>query len=43
VVVARDVAHEHTDLAVVNLPPVATPLALDPICVKLRRAGYGSL
>src|SRR5262252_1756392 len=30
VIVARDVAHEHTDLAIVDLPPVATPLALDP-------------
>jgi len=27
-VVVRDVAHEHADLAVVNLAPVATPLAL---------------
>ena len=29
-VVARDVAHEHPDLAVVNLAPVAAPLALHP-------------
>ena len=29
VLVARDVAHEHADLAVVNLTSVATPLALD--------------
>jgi hypothetical protein len=28
-VVARDVAHEHADLAVVNLAPVATPLPFD--------------
>src|SRR5260370_10023919 len=28
-VVTRDVAHEHADLAVVHLAPVATPLALD--------------
>ena len=26
----RDVAHEDTDLALVDLPPVATPLALHP-------------
>src|SRR5262245_40390067 len=37
-VVFRDIAHEHTDLAVVDLPPVATPLALDPnrVCAALR-------
>src|SRR5215510_3103966 len=38
VIVARDVAHEHTDLAIVDLPPVATPLALDPDRV---RAAFG--
>src|SRR5215831_11244359 len=27
-VVARDILHEHADLAVVDLAPVATPLAL---------------
>src|SRR2546425_3527334 len=30
VVVAGDVAHEHTHLAVVDLPPMATPLAFHP-------------
>jgi len=30
VVVAGDVAHAHTDLAVVDLPPMATPLAFHP-------------
>ena len=29
-VVARDVPHEHAHLAVVDLAPVATPLALHP-------------
>src|SRR5215471_3768804 len=29
-VMVRDVAHEDPDLAVVDLPPVATPLALHP-------------
>src|SRR5262249_3266741 len=29
-VMVRDVAHEDADLAVVDLPPVATPLALHP-------------
>src|SRR5215471_2475899 len=29
VIVARDVAHEHADLAVVDLPSVAAPLTLD--------------
>src|SRR5207253_5916893 len=29
-VVAGDVAHAHTALAVVDLPPMATPLALHP-------------
>ena len=28
--VATDVAHEDTDLAIVDLTPVATPLALHP-------------
>src|SRR5262249_28783012 len=37
-VVVRDVAHEHADLAVVNLAPVATPLALDAHRV---RAAFG--
>src|SRR5215471_14404752 len=29
-IMVRDVAHEDPDLAVVDLPPVATPLALHP-------------
>ena len=29
-VMVRDIAHEDPDLAVVDLPPVATPLALHP-------------
>jgi hypothetical protein len=33
-VVARDVPHEDADLAVVDLPPVATPLALHPDRVR---------
>jgi hypothetical protein len=33
-VVVRDVAHADTDLAVVDLPPVATPLALHPHGVR---------
>src|SRR5256886_8355743 len=37
-VVVRDVAHEHADLAVVNFAPVATPLALDAHRV---RAAFG--
>ena len=32
--VAADVAHKHTDLAGVDLAPVATPLALDPHRVR---------
>ena len=37
-VVTRDVAHEHADLAVVNLAPVATPLPFDAHRV---RAAFG--
>src|SRR5262249_36096678 len=37
-VVVRDVSHEHADLAIIDLPPVATPLALDPDRV---RAAFG--
>ena len=37
-VVLTDVAHEDADLAVVDLAPVATPLALDPDRV---RAAFG--
>src|SRR2546425_11566581 len=33
-VVFRDIAHEHTDLAGVDLASVATPLALDPDRVR---------
>ena len=33
-VVTRDVPHEDADLTVVDLPPVATPLALDPHRVR---------
>src|SRR4029450_4261313 len=37
-VVARDVAHDHTDLAGIDLAPVAAPLALDAYRM---RAAFG--
>src|SRR2546425_11731148 len=38
--VPRDVAHEHTDLAVVNFSPVTAPLALD--ADRVREIGRAS-